>query len=473
MRAFRLAGVALVPLFACFGSSTGSPADGGVDAQSADTFVPVEAGGGDAPTTGPSCTMPATGTGTMQGSVSKPETWTQAGSPYVLLFDIEITAPLTLEPCTTVLIPAQKTVSVTTGGSIVAKGTAAGPVFIAKKDTANWASIRALTGGTLSFDHTNIDGGGDPLNGSLDFTGALDIRADSTTPLAEILHANTLSITSSMGQGIYLHAGGAFSADSAAVSISGSKGYPIHASANLAGTIPADSGSLYTQNAINEILLSGANAGETIITWDVKLRDVGVPYHIGASSEQGRLDVGGSPAGKATLTIDPNVTLRFKKGGVLYVDFFSGSNPATGAMVAVGTQQKPIVFTSAEGNPAAGDWLGLNFGDVPSSTSKLDFVTIAFAGGSSGSGSGSCPYPGTTINDAAIRIHGPPPSAFITNGSITDSLTNGIDRGWAANNLTDFLTDGTNKFARVPGCTQTYPKDSNNGGCPTPVPCPK
>jgi hypothetical protein len=446
----RLLALALVSLPACGSAGTGSQ-DGGGDAGATDCITP-------------------TGAGTMHGAtLAQAETWTAAASPHLLPYDTSITAVITLEPCALVLIGAQRTITVAAGGSIVATGTALEPVAIAPKDSAPWASIRTLGGGKLSLTYTGVVGGGDPLNSVPDFAGALDIRADQNLPPAEILHADHLVIQDSASQGIYLHESGGFSAASSDVLIERSKGYPIHASANLAGTIPSG---LYTGNGTDEILLSGSDTAQTIRSWDVTFADHGVPYHIGNSSAAGRLDVGGAPSMMATLTIEPGVMLRFKKGGALYVDYSHGSTPATGALVAVGTSAKPIRFTSAEPTPAAGDWLGLNFGDLPDSADQLAFVTVEYAGGASGSGSASCPYPAIPINDAAIRIYGAPTTAFITHTTISDSASNGIDRGWASDNQPDFLVDGTNTFLRVARCTQTFPKDASNGGCTNPVLCP-
>jgi hypothetical protein len=163
------------------------------------------------------------------------------------------------------------------------------------------------------------------------------------------------------------------------------------------------------------------------------------------------------------------VTVRFKKGGVFHVGVFQSDNPATAALVAVGTAAKPIVFTSAEDAPAAGDWLGIWFGDQPLPTDRIDYAKVEYAGGLSTSGSNSCPYPSGTRSDAAIRIFGGPASPFVTNTTISNSGYFGIDRGWRKDNLTDFLP--TNVFQNVANCQQSYPKTAA-GACPTPVPCP-
>jgi len=97
-------------------------------------------------------------------------------------------------------------------------------------------------------------------------------------------------------------------------------------------------------------------------------------------------------------------------------------------------------------------------------------VVVEFAGGASVSGSGSCPFPNSSaINNAAIRIFGPPSTQFITNTEIVSSARFGIDRGWRADLQPDFLA--TNTFTAVAACKQTTPKTAS-GSCPNVLPCP-
>jgi hypothetical protein len=94
---------------------------------------------------------------------------------------------------------------------------------------------------------------------------------------------------------------------------------------------------------------------------------------------------------------------------------------------------------------------------------------VEFAGGASTGGSNSCPYPGIVINDAAIRIFGPPSTQFITNSEILSSARFGIDRGWRADLQPDFLASNT--FTAVASCKQTTPR-TFNGVCPATPTCP-
>jgi hypothetical protein len=359
------------------------------------------------------------------------------------------------------------TVNVTTGGRIVARGDADHVIGFVGSDPAQpWASIRA-NGGTLDLEYTGLVGGGDRLN-YVDFLAAMiDLSADQTMPPTEILHADHLLIQDSATNGIYMHNSGGFSATSNAVKIIGAKGYPIHTWSNLAGTIPPGE---YTGNTTDEILLSATGQAESM-TRDVTFHDRGVPYHVGHSASGASLRVQSGVVGTAaTLTIEPGVTLRFKKGGDLEVEHFDTAQPAEGALIAIGTPDKPIVFTSAEPAPAAGDWLGLFFGSIPDPNTRLDYVLVEYAGGASTSGvGGSCLYPGIPINDGAIRIGGEPANTFVTNTTVKDSAAHGIDRSFRSDIKPDFLP--TNTFINVALCRETFPRDVS-GACPATVPCP-
>jgi hypothetical protein len=202
------------------------------------------------------------------------------------------------------------------------------------------------------------------------------------------------------------------------------------------------------------------------------MHDRGVPYRVGLL-DGAELRVGAAPAKPlATLTIEPGVIVRFNKSGIMQVQVGSGTDPARGALVAVGTAAKPIVLTSGTAAPAAGDWFGLWFGFVPDASDQVDEVRVEYAGGRSSSGSSACPGFLWTTTDAAIRMSGPPPGQFITHTTIVASAAHGIDRGWRADSLVDFL--GTNTFQDIHWCQQTYPKDKN-GACPPEdqVPCPQ
>jgi len=409
----------------------------------------------------------------MHSSVTAAETWTAADSPHDLPYDTEITAAVTIEPCAVVTIAAGKTVTVAAGGSIVAAGTAAQPISIgAEPGAAPWASIRFI-GGTGKLAYTTLDHGGDPLNSGPEYAAVLDVRGGSDITKLQVLEVDHVTVSGSASQGLYLNAGGQLTDSSTNLTVTGSVGAPIHSWTSAAGTIPSGT---YTGNGSDVIILSAMGCstagavGEGVSNGTVTLHQWGVPYLVGHSASAGDLCVTGGPTGNplASLVIEPGVTMQFKKGGQMRIDEFEGTDPATGALVAVGTAAAPIVFTSAQPTPAAGDWNGIWLLEVPVASTKIAYAKVEYAGAASVTGSASCPNNPSGINDAAIRIFGPPSGEIVTNTAISDCASNGIDRGYQGT-PTDFLP--TNTFTNVAGCKETYPRPTT-GPCPTSVPCP-
>ena len=410
----------------------------------------------------PSNCVAPTGAGTNRGSVTTAQTWTEAGSPHIVPFDIGISAPVTIEPCAVVRIVKGATITVGPGGSLIAAGALGRPVsFEAKVAGQAWSSIRNL-GGELSLTHAILSGGGDPLSTNAAYAGVIHMQSPSLTGS---LHLDDVEIAGSLSQGVYINGPVGFDATSQNLRIHGALGFPVHVYARVLGSIPSGN---YTGNGRDEIGIAGS--GGPVIDAQT-MHDRGVPYHVGSGADGGRMDINAQPVGQvAVLTIEPGVTLRFPPGGRLYVEPSSGTSPARGALIAVGTPDKKIVFTSDQPKPRAGDWLGIGFGGTVDPQSTLQHVRVEFAGGASISGSNSCPYPGRVgQNDAAISIFGPPSTQFITQTEILASLRDGIDRGWRADLQPDFLA--TNTFTAVAACKQTTPR-TFNGVCPANPLCP-
>ena len=408
------------------------------------------------------CVAP-TGAGTTHGSISTAQTWTEAGSPHIVPFDIGITAQVTIEPCAVVRIVKGGTITVSPGGSLIAAGGLGQPVtFEAQTPGQPWSSIRNL-GGNLSLSHAVLTGGGAPLSTNPAYAGALHMQ--SPGPVGS-LHVDDVEITGSASQGVYVNGPVGFDASSQNLRISGSAGFPVHVYARVIGSVPSGR---YTGNGHDGIAIAGS--GGPVID-DQTVHDRGVPYHVGSGADGGRMDVQapvGSPV--ATLTIEPGVTVRFPPGGTLNVDTGSGTDPARGALIAIGgtTPSQTIVFTSDQPVPKAGDWLGIAFNGAVDPRTTMQNTRVEFAGGPSVTGGNSCPYPGIAINEAAIRIFGPPLGQFITNTEVLSSARFGIDRGWRADLQPDFLASNT--FNAVASCKETTPRLAN-GACPATTPCP-
>ena len=82
-----------------------------------------------------------------------------------------------------------------------------------------------------------------------------------------------------------------------------------------------------------------------------------------------------SISNSSVLTIQPGTVIRFGANGSLVLGY--GSNATINA---VGTADKPIIFTSSALLPAAGAWEGLFFYDKTLSNSVLTYCKILYAG---------------------------------------------------------------------------------------------
>lgn len=81
----------------------------------------------------------------------------------------------------------------------------------------------------------------------------------------------------------------------------------------------------------------------------------------------------------ATLTIEPGSVVKFVEGTALYLGYHSGSSGAT--LIANGTMEKPITFTSAAANKSAGDWDYIWFDGGASTQSTMMYCIIEYSGG--------------------------------------------------------------------------------------------
>jgi len=77
----------------------------------------------------------------------------------------------------------------------------------------------------------------------------------------------------------------------------------------------------------------------------------------------------------ATLSIEPGVTIKFETGTGLFVN---------GKILAQGTENEPIIFTSANVSPLPGDWIGVFVYGNADSDSVFDYTNFSYAGATNG-----------------------------------------------------------------------------------------
>ncbi len=114
------------------------------------------------------------------------------------------------------------------------------------------------------------------------------------------------------------------------------------------------------------------------------------------------------PDTTTTLTLSPGAELRFNQGSYLKVGNSSG---ASGALVAEGTVNDQILFTSSNISPAPGNWTGVQFYTTSDNdTSILNHCIVEYAGYNSSQG--------------AIYLYNASPT--VTNTVVRYSLNSGI-----------------------------------------------
>lgn len=460
--------LAAAPLVACEDGSTdpgSSPSpDAGIDVSA------PEGDGGGPPVI--DCPAPKSGPTKHRGDVSGEEHWTADGSPHVVEYDVNVRngAKLVIEPCAEVRIAKGQHIRVaypgTPGtGSLVAEGLPTKPITIRGLDGARWASLYVHAPGTARLKHVTLEGGG---GGDFEHNATIDALGDGDLPADPILALDHVTIKGSLGTGVWMQSGANFIEGSQELTITGSGGgesvYPIEIEEHSMDRLPTGS---YKGNAKDEILLrtQGTGVAGSGLVVDATLHDRGVPYHVGTSKVDNFIVGGSNDEPAATMTIEPGVVMKFEPGIAFRIQTFTSDKPANAVLRALGTPDKPIVFTSAADAPKAGDWRGLWFGGVPMAENRLDHVRIEYAGADCSCSLNTCSN--ITEHEGAVIFTQQPPSAFITNTVFKDSAMHAITEGYDGQ-FVNFRP--TNTFENIAGCPQTLPRFVTAGSCPEPKP---
>ncbi|MBE2254444.1 MAG: hypothetical protein IAE78_33255 [Myxococcus sp.] len=388
-------------------------------------------------------------------NVTANETWTAAGSPHVVS-SLRVEATLTLEPCAVVVLKKGAVITVGNSGAgpagkVVAGGTFDGVklepvVFRAETAGERWASLFVQETGSLDFSYTALSSGGSKDASSSNAT--IEARGTQMKPLQKKLGMKYVVIRDSGSQGITLRGYSAFTDASEKLFISGSgaepeadarffTGFPLDIQPGGVGTIPRDS--VLTGNRRDAIYI------RSVVRLDVDetFPNRGVPYVFNGAFLM--YDLGMSTP---TLTIEPGVTLKFEKntGGSLGMTLGNKASMAPVRLVARGTATAPIVFTSAEATPAAGDWGGLYLANGPADGNALEYATIEYAGGTSGARGFGC---GPMANvGGLLLIDWRPNDAFVKNCTFKHLIGAGIVSGWNSDQAGPDLS-ASNTFSSI------------------------
>lgn len=407
-------------------------------------------------------------------TITADETWSPSGNPHRVPNNLTIEATLTLDPCTVVLVGKVATISVGNSpktGRLVAKGAvdvaadgtvSARPVTFDAADAASpWTQLFVSATGTAELSVVAIKNAGETVSSE---PGALRIGGVAGgTNTGEVVKSTKLDrvlVEGSRSFGINLDAWGTATDDSAKVWVRSSGSdtypYPIRVETGIAGTIPK--GLTTTGNKREEVLMTTSKA----FMRDDTLRNIGIPYRA-----RGAMYLNSGIDGKlATLSIEPGVTLAFEKGAGSGI--FVGTSPTRqGVLVAAGTADAPITFTSANENKAAGDWMSLYFKNTPTSGNKISHAKVEYAGGESGTTGFGC-GPQDANNDSAIFIQGQgqdeagPDAVFVDNTTFDHTAgATVIVSGWYGDGP-NFAT-GNTFGSSTPACKVSQPRSKAPG----------
>lgn len=139
-----------------------------------------------------------------------------------------------------------------------------------------------------------------------------------------------------------------------------------------------------------------------------KWEDIGVPYRIKSYLFDFTVNNG------ATLTLAPGVRMEFESGQSLYVD------GEASALMAVGTAEKPIVFTGV--SKVAGAWKYIYFNFSQSPQNEISNATIEYAG-NVGSGGSINMWAKPRLKVTNVNFKDIGTCAMFTNGDVNPNLT--------------------------------------------------
>jgi hypothetical protein len=409
------------------------------------------------------------------GAVAADEVW--GPGLHIVTDDVDVGADalLTLQGCAVVRLAPDASIVVDDDAvGVVADGEATRPIVLERRDAdAPWGALHAFAPATLRLAHTTLRGGGSSLPpADADFAGAtLAVRSFGPDPV-DLLFVDDVVVEDSNGLGVFLQGAG-FSAGSRDLTVRGAGTHPVYLGAGYATNLPAGR---YVDNGVDAFLLQLVGAAvydnDEPILHDATLPARGLPYQVGQADSGADIVVGDgrdeSPA--ALLRIEAGVELRFRRSDValgrLLVNGKGTGVTARpqGALVVAGTPAAPVVFTSMQPAPAAGDWQGLYFATAVDDRSRVEHAVVRFAGGESLT-TGVCKAAvGASNADADCAVvfftADAPASAFITDTSIEDSAGCGVYRGWSVDDV-DFAAG--NSFNNLGGCEQSNVPDANNG----------
>jgi len=319
---------------------------------------------------------------------------------YVVVNSISVNSDLTVEPGVVVHLDQDVVITVNTnGGELISKGSSENMITFTSSDVDSdiyWGGFSFLSSSSKNeFDYTQIlySGGED----NLVYASGYRAAAIGLTEEARLKITNS-TIANSKADGIFAIGSNSLSSFSNNT-FENNANFPLSLSANQAGVVDASNSfkdNPDTEDKENQIRIYDSSLNDDQ-SW-VELSD-DASYLF-----EGDINI------KAALDIAAGALLEFEEGVTMTVE-------SEGALVASGSESKPIIFTSA--NISDGQkWGGLRI-ESSSTKNELDYVEISHAGGDdsfiyiSGYLSGSIGL----VDNARLKL---------TNSTIENSASHGL-----------------------------------------------
>lgn len=345
-------------------------------------------------------------------------------------------AVLTVEPGALMKFALGKGIEVQSDGALSALGTAAKPVVMTGQQSLRgyWNGVTITNSPSpdnkLAYVTVEYAGAKEMQDaGARSFRAAVSLDSSGFEVKASI---SNCTIRESSGYGLYLDAEASLGDFAGNTITKNASGAAYVYSSSVHGLAAS---STYTGNDSELVFV---NAAYEFGTQDRAWAALGVPYH-----------VDGMFYLENQLTIAPGTTLAFAHGAGMVVQNFKAG------ITALGSADKPIVFTGIDKAPGA--WNGLylaNTNDTGSTTprTRLAYVTIEYGGGRSHSDSNADPFSGNLMLDSS----GWNTVVEMSNSTIRNSSGYGI---WLDCHAT--LTGTGNTYAGNPSGDTGREKDCN------------
>jgi len=442
------------------GSSSGGSSSGGNPAPGQPDFDAMAKGG--------DCAAP-TGAGVEhRGDITTDQVWKASEGVHRIDSTVRILANVTIEACARVELSSSGQIEVgstSVPGKLVTAGTLEGgklsPVLIGAKDPAKpWGAMVVSGLASLDMSYTVVSGGDAPGTqqnggGQIRVFGESSPSKSGLPKVSKQVRSNWLLVEGAQSYGVQMLYYAGFTDDSTGLAVRKTKGAALKMEVGAVQALPP--ALHFSGNTSDEVFVDQSWSG----TLDHTYRALGVPYRVMATVYLQPIE-DGAPA---KMTVEPGVTLRFDNGRNTSGITVGATDKRQGVVVAKGTADKPIKFTSAKAAPAPGDWMGFYFRYYPTSGHAFEHVTFEYAGAQSGAVGFGC---GPKDNDATILIlNERPTESWVKNCTFKNGGgETGIVLGWTSDESgPDFKA--TNTFESMPQCSVSRWRTKATNGCPS------